>query len=86
MTHTRESPELPGRFTYFDCQSFVYGVLDAYLKVRDSIPARKRACFPADMAPWQALVAADGLVATEKSSLSAASAIIDVLRKKYPCK
>jgi hypothetical protein len=44
-----------GDIPYFDCESYVYGVLDAYMKVSGDIPKESRACFPPKVEPWRVL-------------------------------
>ena len=41
-----------GMIPHFDCESYVYGVLDAHVAVRDALPKAQRACFPASLPPW----------------------------------
>lgn len=74
-----------GEIPYFDCESYVYGVLDAYLAVRESIPKERRACFPADIPPWRVLEEAHSLVLNGAHSSVAGPALIEALGKKYPC-
>jgi hypothetical protein len=74
-----------GDIPYFDCESYVYGVLDAYLKVRGNIPKAQRACFPANIEPWRVLKAADPPVDGRTGKLNAATYLIDSLRRLYPC-
>jgi hypothetical protein len=79
-----------GDIPYFDCESYVYGVLDSYLAVRDSIPKENRACFPATLAPWEALKIAESADHLDRKpymgTKTAGPVIIEMLRKKYPCK
>ncbi|QIP54872.1 hypothetical protein [Hafnia alvei] len=44
-----------GIIPYFDCQSYIYGILDAYISIRDFIPKKERVCFPKNITPWQVL-------------------------------
>jgi hypothetical protein len=74
-----------GDIPYFDCESYVYGVLDTYLAVRESIPKERRACFPADIPPWRALEDAHSLILSGAHASIAGPALIEALRKKYPC-
>ena len=76
-----------GQIPFFDCESYVYGVLDSYLAVRSSLPQNERACFPASIAPWKVLedARALGIVDSEGSQI-AAPELIEAMRKKYPCK
>jgi len=74
-----------GMIPYFDCESYVYGILDSYLTIRDSIPKASRACFPPDIAPWRVLEDARPYIFERRHSDVAAPAIIDALKSKYPC-
>jgi len=74
-----------GDIPYFDCESYVYGVLDTYLKVSASIPNASRACFPERIEPWRVLQMADPKPGTYRADQSAAAYLIDFLRKRYPC-
>jgi hypothetical protein len=75
-----------GDIPYFDCESYVYGVLDGYNKVRDEIPKSRRSCFPAHIEPWQVLEMANPIPAGNYNRLqSAGSFLIDFLVKRYPC-
>lgn len=74
-----------GMIPYFDCESYVYGVLDSYLALKDSIPQASRACFPRDIPPWRVLEDARPYVFEARHTEIAAVAIMDALRQKYPC-
>ena len=74
-----------GDIPYFDCESYVYGVLDAYVKVSSEIPRAERACFPAGIEPWRVLEMANPMPGTYRKDQSAASFLIDFLKKRYPC-
>jgi len=74
-----------GDIPYFDCESYVYGMLDAYVKVRDRIPTTERACFPANIEPWRVLEMANPKPGTYDRKQTATSFLIDFLRKRYPC-
>jgi hypothetical protein len=73
-----------GMIPHFDCQSYIYGVLDGHLAVRDSLPKSQRACFPVGMSPAEALKAIDA-ARLKDDSKRAAPAILNALKKKYPC-
>lgn len=83
-----------GYIPWFDCESYVYGVLDSYLAIRDSIPKEKRACFPEKIAPWEVLGLGYGYFleySEGKSTVydwkaNAATWLIERLKEKYPCK
>jgi hypothetical protein len=74
-----------GNIPFFDCESYVYGVLDTYLATRSAIPVAKRACFPAALPPWQALEIARPLTLGNIGDQTAGPLIIEALRKQYPC-
>jgi hypothetical protein len=75
-----------GMIPHFDCHSYVYGVLDTYLAVRLSLPQAERVCFPASLAPWQALKDAQPFVDWKRQgAMSAGPVIINALRNTYPC-
>ena len=74
-----------GDIPFFDCASYVYGVLDAYIAVRDRIPSRERACFPAGIAPWRVLKMANPKPGTYNRSQTAAAFLLDFLKRRFPC-
>jgi hypothetical protein len=75
-----------GAVPFFDCHSYIYGVMDAYVLARTSIPKSDRACFPANLAPWKVMLELWPLLKTTKFGPEpAAPIIIATLRKKYPC-
>jgi hypothetical protein len=74
-----------GLIRYFDCDSYIYGVLDTYTEESQFIPIEKRACFPKTLTPAQVMDDAwhiDGKLGPK----IAAPALIEMLTKKYPCK
>lgn len=74
-----------GMIPHFDCETYLYGVLDAHLAVRDSLPAAEQSCFPAQLAPWQVyeqLLSVDTQTMRQKP---AASGILEILKQRYPC-
>ena len=73
-----------GMIPYFDCDSYIYGVLDTYLRDRQFIPRDRQACFPETLTPSQVLNDAWHLE-NKFGSKNAAAVLIDVLSKKYPC-
>ena len=75
-----------GMIPYFDCESYIYGVLDSYLAARDSVKQNERACFPENIAPWEVYNELLSAPAPKNGSKPAAPCIIDILQKKYPCK
>jgi len=75
-----------GDIPFFDCHSYIYGVLDTYLIASASIPKKSRACFPQGLAPWQVMRELLPLLSSNTNRGPAAPIIIATLRKKYPCK
>lgn len=84
-----------GIIPYFDCQSYIYGILDAYISIRDFIPKKERVCFPKNITPWQVLQDTQYIdLSDDKITLrkpyngfnTASVEIIKELHKKYPCK
>ncbi|EAA7111043.1 hypothetical protein EWJ91_23140 [Salmonella enterica subsp. enterica serovar Ouagadougou] len=73
-----------GMIPWFDCESYVYGVLDSYISIRDTIPKKQRACFPVNLAPWEALNLS---LKHEYSKWNrvASTVLIENLREQYPC-
>jgi Rap1a immunity proteins len=74
-----------GDIPYFDCESYVYGVLDGYAKVRDRIPKSGRSCFPDKIEPWRVLEMANPKSSSYDRSQTAASFLINFMVKRYPC-
>jgi hypothetical protein len=78
-----------GRIRFFDCESYVYGLLDAYVAVRQRIPADQRACFSSNIPPWQILEEVRPLVMNNEPNtdkINAGLLIIRALKVLYPCK
>jgi hypothetical protein len=74
-----------GMVPHFDCETYIYGVLDANQAVNAILPATERVCLPATLAPWQvyeALPAPDNATSGKEN---AAIFVINSLRKAYPC-
>jgi hypothetical protein len=74
-----------GEIPFFDCESYVYGVLDSYIAIRPMLPLEQRACFPVSMPPWKVLEEARAQGVENNGSEVAGPALIETLRKKYPC-
>lgn len=84
-----------GTIPYFDCQSYIYGMLNIYISIRDFIPKKERVCFPENITPWQVLQDTQYIeLSDDKKTLrkpyngfnTASVEIIKELHKKYPCK
>jgi Rap1a immunity proteins len=76
-----------GMIPYFDCQSYVLGVVDSYRLLRDSVAKEKRTCIPENVTTrdileliWNAYPNWD-----IPESRGAADVILEVLKKRYPC-
>lgn len=74
-----------GMIPYFDCESYIYGVLDSILSRRLSPSQSSQACIPKSIAPWEVYAE---LVNTPRSqwNQSAVDLIATTLSKKYPCR
>ena len=75
-----------GKIPHFDCESYIYGVLDAQLASRGSSTGTARTCFPERIAPWEVYKELDAPITASERKQPAADFIISVLRKKHPCK
>jgi hypothetical protein len=76
-----------GMIPYFDCQSYVLGVVDSYRTIEASIAKEKRICIPENVTTrdileliWNAYPQWD-----VPESRGAADVILEVLKKRYPC-
>jgi hypothetical protein len=70
-----------GMIPHFDCESFLYGVLDTAAAAPQPL-----ACVPAGTAPWQVyelLLAED--VADARRGEPAAAYVLERLRSAFPC-
>lgn len=73
-----------GKIPHFDCESYVYGVLDSHLQARPHLPKTLQSCHPPSFAPWQVYE----LIINEKNLVRtdlAAEAILKVLARRFPC-
>jgi hypothetical protein len=75
-----------GEIPFFDCESYVYGVLDTYLSIQSTIPVSQRACFPEGLPPWKLLEDIRPLIKIDQGNQIAARVIIEKLSIKYSCK
>ena len=73
-----------GMVPHFDCESYLYGILDAHVAMRGALKTPS-ACFPADIAPWQVYEQLVELPRTEDWGKPAAPLIVEALKKRYPC-
>lgn len=77
-----------GMVPYFDCQSYVLGIIDAYRKIKDLTPEKNQICIPENITTkdvleliWKAYPNWD--VPAERD---AGDVIFEVLKKEFPCK
>lgn len=73
-----------GMIPHFDCESYLYGVLDGYSAVREQLPVKERACFPKAIAPWQVYELMQKQIVVDGHK-PAVQVILESLRTKYPC-
>jgi hypothetical protein len=74
-----------GMLPHFDCESYLYGVVDSYAATRASLNKPSQICLPPKLAAWeiyQHLLAAPRATGQQP----AAALIIKTLALKYPCK
>jgi len=74
-----------GIIPHFDCESYIYGVLDSFLAFSDFLPPHRRTCAPEELAPWMVY---EHLMAADIQGLRedpAASVITDILHHTFPC-
>jgi YD repeat-containing protein len=74
-----------GLIPHFDCESYVYGVLDSHVAIRDGLPLRRRSCFPKDIQAWRVLNEIEADVLGKNGAGNAGDAIIRALVQRYPC-
>jgi hypothetical protein len=76
-----------GLVPFFDCHSYVYGVLDSIIAMNVKHSTSNGACVPESLAPWQVMKDLESLVSSgEHGSENAAHVILGVLHEKYPCR
>ena len=75
-----------GMIPYFDCQSYVLGVIDSYRQLKNLIPKSKSMCIPADITTKDVLE-----LIWERHPLNmpenrqASEVILEVLQGRFPC-
>lgn len=76
-----------GMVPYFDCQSYVLGVVDSYRLLRNSIAKEKTVCLPENVTTREIVKLIYSTYRQEPfpQNRGAADVILEVLRKKYPC-
>ena len=74
-----------GQVPHFDCESYIYGVVDSHLAVRASLKKSDQACFPSSIAPWQVYEKLYKVPLNQRQGV-AAPFIIGVLARAFPCR
>ena len=74
-----------GMVPHFDCESYLYGLLDAQLAVRGVLAQKHAACFPEGIAPWEVYQELGALVRRDDWDKPAAPFVLEALKKRFPC-
>ncbi|SDH31170.1 Uncharacterized conserved protein YecT, DUF1311 family [Pseudomonas flavescens] len=74
-----------GLISHFDCDSYLYGIMDTQRVLNASLPPAQRACIPEQLAPWQLYEQIGSAIPDNEWSKLAAPPITRLLRQKYPC-
>jgi len=74
-----------GLIHHFDCESYLYAVMDTQRELNPSLKPEQRACMPETLAPWQLYERIGPDVPESAWNKPAAPAILRVLRQAYPC-
>lgn len=75
-----------GMIPFFDCEPYIYGVMDSHVAIRASLKVSEQACFPGGLAHWQVYKEIESAIPrSEWGKRPAAPHLIQLLRKKYPC-
>jgi len=74
-----------GVVPYFDCESYLYAVMDTQRALNPSLPAEMQACFPDDLPPWRLWASIGPDISVSGWTKPAAISIARVLRQEYPC-
>jgi alkylhydroperoxidase/carboxymuconolactone decarboxylase family protein YurZ len=76
-----------GMIPYFDCQSYVLGVVDSYRLLKDNIAKEKQMCLPENVTTREIVKLIYITYRQEPfpQNRSASDVILEVLKKKYPC-
>ncbi len=77
-----------GMIPYFDCQSYVLGVIDAYRKVKNTIPKQEQICIPDNITTREILESIwkkypNWNVPEQRD---ASEVVLEVLRDKFLCR
>lgn len=74
-----------GMIPYFDCESYIYGILDAELAASSSHGQGRGVCVPVGLAPWEVYRNIGKGIPRSLWSKPAAPLIIQFLRRNHPC-
>lgn len=73
-----------GRVAHFDCESFLYGVIDT-VATQTAEAGAGHHCMPAALAPWRLYERIDGRIPRERWNEPAARLLVELLRREFPC-
>lgn len=74
-----------GLIPYFDCESYLYGIMDTQRVLNASLPPEQQACIPEKLAPWQLYEQIGSVLPDNEWGNLAAPHITNLLRQKYLC-
>lgn len=74
-----------GLISHFDCESYLYGIMDTQRVLNASLPTEQQACIPEKLAPWQLYEQIGSVIPDNEWGNLAAPHITHLLRQKYPC-
>jgi hypothetical protein len=74
-----------GMIPHFDCETYLYGIVDTYQSLNPSLPAKQRLCLPENLAPWQLYEVLLTFDVEGRREDNAASYILKALIDTYPC-
>ena len=74
-----------GMIPNFDCESYIYGVLDAHAATQSNLK-KPQVCIPKNIAPWQVYEIVSAAPIKPSEHQTAAPTIIKALSEKYPCR
>lgn len=75
-----------GMVPHFDCETYLYGVLDSQRAMQSGRPAAQRSCVPASLAPWQVWQDIERWIPREEWSKPAAPLLVEALGRRFPCR
>lgn len=75
-----------GMISHFDCESYLYGVMDADLVARQDLKTGEKSCAKVNVAPWQFYEDIQSTIPRSEWHKPAAPLLVKLLRSKYVCK